>query len=102
MRDKSCGDVRVYLDLEIRRVLCRRCGAVRQEKLLFLADNPFYTKRFAHYVGRRCRNETVKDVAKELRLDWSTVKALEIQYMKAQLKWYPPPKPKHSETLPAG
>ena len=94
MRDKSCGDVRVYLDLEIRRVLCRRCGAVRQEKLLFLADNPFYTKRFAHYVGRRCRSATVKDVAKELRLDWSTVKALEIQYMKAQLKRYPPPKPR--------
>jgi transposase len=67
---------------------------VRQEKLSFLADNPFYTKRFGHYVGRRCRNETIKDVAKELRLDWSTVKALEIQYMKAQLKRYPPPKPR--------
>jgi transposase len=67
---------------------------VRQEKLLFLADNPFYTKRFGHYVGRRCRSATVKDVAKELRLDWSTVKAFEIQYMKAQMKRYPPPKPK--------
>lgn len=94
MRDRSCGAVRVYLDLEIRRVFCRRCGAVRQEKPAFLADNPFYTKRFAHYVGRRCRNETIKDVAKELRLDWSTVKALEMQYMKAQLKRSPPPQPR--------
>lgn len=67
---------------------------MRQEKPLFLADNPFYTKRFGHYVGRRCRNETIKDVAKELRLDWSTVKAFEIQYMKAQLKRYPPPRPR--------
>jgi transposase len=67
---------------------------VRQEKLAFLADNPFYTKRFAYYVGRRCRSATVKDVAKELRLDWSTVKALEMQYMKAQLRRYPPPKPR--------
>jgi transposase len=67
---------------------------VKQEKLSFLADNPFYTKRFAYYVGRRCRSATIKDVAKELRLDWSTVKALEMQYMRAQLKRYPPPKPR--------
>jgi hypothetical protein len=78
VRDKSCGDARIYLDLEIRRVDCRSCGAVKQEKRSFLADNPFYTKRFAYYVGRRCRSSTIKDVAKELRLDWSTVKALDL------------------------
>jgi transposase len=66
---------------------------VKQEKLSFLADNPFYTKRFAYYVGRRCRSSTIKDVAKELRLDWSTVKALEMQYMGAQLRRHPPRKP---------
>ncbi len=59
--------------------------AGRQEKLDFLADNPLYTKRFAYYVGRRCRSGTIKDVAKELALDWHTVKALEKQYMAAQL-----------------
>lgn len=94
MRDKSCGDARIYLELEVRRVQCRACGTVRQEKLSFLADNPAYTKRFAFYVGRRCRSATITDVAKELRLDWSTVKALEIQYMKEQLRRYPPRKPK--------
>lgn len=92
VRDKSCGDARVYLDLEVRRVACRSCGAVKQEKMPFLADNPFYTKRFAFYVGRRCRTSTIKDVAEELRLDWSTVKALEKQYMREQLRRMPPPK----------
>ncbi len=92
VRDKSCGDARVYLDLDIRRVDCRSCGAVKQEKLAFLADNPFYTKRFAFYVGRRCGTSTIKDVAKELHLDWSTVKALEMQYMREQLRRKPPPK----------
>ena len=49
----------------------------------FLADNPFYTKRFAHYVGRRCASSTtIKDVAKELHLDWHTVKELDKQYMR--------------------
>jgi transposase len=69
----------------VRRIDCRSCGKVKQERLAFLADNPFYTKRFAYFVGRRCRQSSISDVAKELALDWHTVKALEMQYMKAQL-----------------
>jgi len=82
----SCGDKRIFLELEVRRIDCRRCGKVKRERLDFLADNPLYTKRFAFYVGRRCRAETIKDVAVELALDWHTVKALDMQYMEAQLK----------------
>jgi transposase len=58
---------------------------VKREALDFLSDSPFYTKHFAYYVGRRCRSATISDVAKELRLDWDSVKALDTQYMKAQL-----------------
>src|SRR5271165_2257105 len=86
VRDLSCGDTRIFLELEVRRVECRRCGKVKRERLEFLADNPLYTKRFAYYVGRRCRQATIKDVADELALDWHTVKALDQQYMEAQLK----------------
>jgi len=86
VRDLACGDLRIYLEVEVRRVPCRRCGKVKQEQLGFLADNPFYTKRFAFYVGRRCRASPIRDVAKELRLDWHTVKALEQQYMREQLR----------------
>ena len=64
VRDLSCGDTR--MEVEVRRVECRRCGKVKQERLDFLADNPFYTKRFAYYVGQRCRAATIKDVAKDL------------------------------------
>ena len=76
VRDLSCGDTRIFLELEVRRLDCRRCGKVKRERLDFLADNPLYTKRFAYYVGRRCRSATIKDVAGELKLDWHTVKAL--------------------------
>ena len=69
VRDLPSGDMRVYLEFEVRRVLCRRCGKVKREQLDFLADNPFYTKRIAWYVGRRCRASTIKDVAEELLLD---------------------------------
>ena len=54
---------------------------MKRERLEFLADNPFYTKRFAYYVGRRCRATTIKDVAEELKLDWHAVKELDKQYM---------------------
>jgi transposase len=56
----------MLLELEVRRVACRRCGAVKRERLDFLADNPHFTKRFAFYVGRRCRQASISDVAKEL------------------------------------
>ncbi len=73
---------------------CRRCGTVKREQIEFLADNPFYTKRFAHYVGRRCRAATIKDVAEELHLDWDTVKTLDKQYMRAQVTKAGTPGPK--------
>lgn len=31
VRDLSCGDTRVYLELEIRRVACRSRGEVKRE-----------------------------------------------------------------------
>jgi transposase len=86
--------MRIYLDVEIRRVFCCQCGKVKQEKLGWLADYPFYTKRFAFYVGRRCRDSSIRDVAKELHLDWKTVKALEKQYMREQVRRAGTPGPK--------
>ena len=94
VRDLPCGDTRIFLEIEVRRVQCRSCGKVKRERLDFLADNPLYTKRFAHYVGRRCRQATIKDIAEELRLDWDTVKTLEKQYMHAQLVRAGSPGPK--------
>jgi transposase len=94
VRDLSCGDTRTYLEFEVRRVLCRTCGKVKRERLEFLADNPFYTKRFAYFVGRRCREATIKEVAKELHLDWHAVKKLDKQYMAAQLARAGTPGPK--------
>ena len=73
---------------------CRGCGKVKRERLDFLADNPLYTKRFAFYVGQRCRQATIKDIALELKLDWDTVKTLEKQYMRAQLVKAGTPGPK--------
>ena len=52
----------------------------------WLADHPLYTKRFAAFVCRRCRETTVKEVAEDLFLDWETVKELDKQYMREQFQ----------------
>jgi transposase len=59
---------------------------VKSERLDWLADNPLYTKRFAFFVGRRCRETPIKEVAEELLLDWHTVKELDKQYLREQLR----------------
>jgi transposase len=94
VRDLAAGDTRIYLEFESRRVRCRSCGKVKQEKLAWLSNNPFYTKRFAFFVGRRCRTSTIQDVARELHLDWSTVKELDKQYMQEQLRRAGTPAPR--------
>ena len=67
---------------------------MKQEKLDWLANCPFYTKRFAFHVGRRCRDASIRAVALELHLDWKTVKTLEMQYMEEQLRRLGTPAPK--------
>jgi transposase len=86
--------MRIYLEIDIRRIDCRSCQGVKQERLDWLANNPFYTKRFAFHIGRRCRNSSIRDVAKEQLLDWKTVKALEMQYMREQIKRAGHPRPR--------
>ena len=77
VRDLNCGRRRIYLELSVRRVFCPVCNAVRQERLDFLSDNYRYSKRFAFEVGQRCARSSIKDIARELHLEWHVVKRLE-------------------------
>jgi transposase len=45
------------------------------------------------YVGKRCRSASIKDIAKELMLDWHTVKDLEKEYMAKALAMAGTPAP---------
>jgi transposase len=40
VRDLSCGDRRIFLELEVRRIDCRRCGKVKRERLDFRSAPP--------------------------------------------------------------
>ena len=85
VRDLPCGDLRLYLECDLRRVDCRRCGGVKRERLDWLAANPHYTKRFALYVGKQCRGTSIKEVAEDLRLDWHAVTEMDKRYLREQL-----------------
>jgi transposase len=87
IRDLPCGDARISLEVEVRRVRCKRCGTVKREKLPWLANNPFYTKRFSFYVGRKAAMNQGR--GKRAKLDWHAVKALEKEYMEEQLRRNP-------------
>lgn len=93
VRDLPCGDLRIYLEFDLRRVACRCCGGVRQERLDWLAANPHYTQRFALYVGKQCRSASIKEVAEDLRLDWHAVKEMDKLYMREQLARTADPRP---------
>ena len=82
VRDRPCGARRIFLELEIRRVDSWRCGTVKQEKLDWLADTPFYTMRVSSFVGRRCQTMTVKYVAQETHRAWWTIMDLAMAYLR--------------------
>jgi transposase len=67
---------------------------VKRERLEDFLQNALHSQRFARYIGERCRNSTIKDVAQEQNLDWHTVKRLEKQYMREQLERAGQPRPK--------
>ena len=85
VRDLPCGELWIYLAVAVRRVACRTCCRVRQERLDWLAANPHYTNRFALYVGKQCRGASITEVAQDLRLDWRAVKEMDKLYMREQL-----------------
>ena len=45
-------------------------------------------------MGRRCRTSTIQDVAREVHLDWKTVKDLDQQYLQEQLRRAGTPAPR--------
>ena len=70
----------------MRRVDCKTCGGVKNEKLAFLSANTKYTLRFATQIGALCRAMTIKDVGRLMHLDWRAVKDLDKSYMREQVK----------------
>ena len=81
-RGLPIGSRPVWIELDVPRLGCKACGAVRQAEVSFAPGQHSYTKRFAGYVLDLARCMTLWDVACHLGVSWNLVKEL----MKGELR----------------
>ena len=81
VRDLSCGGTRMYVEFEYHRILCRKCGSVKQETLPWLAASGRFTQRFEDEIGQQCRDMSIKRVAEVNHLGWAQVQRMDRMYL---------------------
>jgi transposase len=86
------GGKPVYLSLEVARVECRSCGAVRQVEIAFADPRRSYTKSFVRYALELSRSMTIQDVARHLGVSWDVIKEIQKAYLQRR---FAKPKLKH-------
>jgi transposase len=81
VRDLPCFEFRTTVVIELYRVRCPDCG-VKTEKVPQLPSKAPFSKRFAEAVGLACENAAVRRVARQFGLSPSTVRAMDVRYLK--------------------
>lgn len=90
VRDLDAFGTAVYLAFEVRRVNCRRCQAVKTERISWLALSNRATKRFEEAVGRMARQMPLTEVARHHRISWDQAWRMELEYMRELVQKRPP------------
>ena len=81
VRDLPWSEFRTTVVVELYRVQCPDCG-VKTEKVPQLPSKAPFSKRFEEAVGLACESAAVRRVAKQFGLSPSTVRAIDIRYLK--------------------
>jgi len=81
VRDLPWGEYRTTVIIEVYRVCCPNCG-IRVEKVPQLPSKAPFSKRFEEAVGQACESASVRQVARQFRLAASTVRAIDLRYLK--------------------
>lgn len=76
-RSIPIGSRPVQAVLDVPRVGCMDCGAVRQVRVGFAGERRSYTKGFERYVLELSRRMTIQDVARHLQVGWDVVKDIQ-------------------------
>jgi transposase len=95
-RGLPIGNKRVFIELPVSRVECRRCGAVRQVKIAFADRRVTYTRAFERYALELSRYMTIKDVAEHLGISWDVIKGIQKRHLKRK---FAKPKLKHLKQI---
>jgi transposase len=80
VRDLACFEYQTTVVLELYRVRCPNCG-VKAEKVEQLPSKAPFSKRFEEAVGRACESASARQVARQLGLATSTVRAIDLRYL---------------------
>jgi Transposase/Helix-turn-helix domain of transposase family ISL3/zinc-finger of transposase IS204/IS1001/IS1096/IS1165 len=80
VRDLACFEYQTSVVLELYRVRCPNCG-VKAEKVEQLPSKAPFSKRFEEAVGQACESAAVRQVARQLALAASTVRAIDLRYL---------------------
>jgi transposase len=78
------GGKPVYLELDVPRVECRQCGAVRQVRIGFADPRVSYTRAFERYALELSKSMTIKDVAHHLGISWDVIKEIQKRHLKRE------------------
>ncbi|HXY09510.1 MAG TPA: ISL3 family transposase [Terriglobales bacterium] len=81
VRDLPWSEFRTTVVVELYRVRCPDCG-VKTEKVPQLPSKAPFSQRFEEAVGLACESAAVRRVAKQFGLSPSTVRAIDIRYLK--------------------
>lgn len=81
IRDLDIVNSKTMIGFEEYKIECS-CGYSGVEKLSFVNKFSRFTKRFEYKSAILCKVMTIKDVANEMKLDWTTVKRIDKLYLK--------------------
>jgi len=77
------------LSLFIPRLVCKKCGTVRQVKLPFADRGKSYSRSLARYVFLLCSHLPLNMITKLCGLSWNTVKTIHKEGLKRKYKRVP-------------
>jgi transposase len=81
VRDLPWSEYRTTVVIELYRVRCPDCG-IKAEKVELLPSKAPFSKRFEEAVGQACESAAVRRVARQFGLAASTVRAIDLRYLK--------------------
>jgi transposase len=81
VRDLPWSEYRTTVVVELYRVRCPECG-IKAEKVPQLPSKAPFSKRFEDAVGLACESAAVRRVARQFGLAASTVRAIDLRYLK--------------------
>lgn len=80
-RTLPMGKRQTFIELQVQRVYCRKCHALRQVSTGFSEPHKRYTLAFERYALELLKHMTILDVANHLGVSWDTIKGIQKRYL---------------------